>query len=192
MLGKEKASNGEVLSMLEMFNSCHMFGTSLQGIKRLRFIDLFIFWNFKFLNKVKSLWKDTLCVITPTPVTEDRLKNLRLGTVPMTGWALLAPAKNPAVWISARLSLSLINVRNQYERSQNLTLFNVLRSSCGFVISNWYYSLVDMPNKSLIGNICNFELSLSLINVRNLYERSQNLTLFDALRSSCGFVISKW
>ena len=74
------------------------------------------------------------------------------------------------------LSLSLIDVQNQYERGQNLTLFNVLRSSCGFVILNWYYPSLDMPNMSLIGPICNFELSLSLIDVQNRYERSQNLT----------------
>ena len=38
-----------------------------------------------------------------------------------------------------------------------------------------------MPNMSLNGNICNFELSLILIKVQNRYERSQNLTLFDVL-----------
>ena len=90
------------------------------------------------------------------------------------------------------LSLSLIKVQNRYERGQNLTSFDVLRSNCGFVISNWLYPLVDMPNMSLIGNICNFELSLSLIDVRNRYERSQNLTSFNVLRSSCGSVISNW
>ena len=88
--------------------------------------------------------------------------------------------------------LSLIDVRNQYVRSQNLTLFVVLRSSCGFVISNWKYPTVYMPNMSLIGNICNFELSLRLIDVQNRYERSQNLTSFDVLRSSYGFVILNW
>ena len=51
---------------------------------------------------------------------------------------------------------------------------------------------LQMPNMSLIGNICNFELSLSLIDIRNRYERSQNLTLFNVLRSSCGFVVSNW
>ena len=90
------------------------------------------------------------------------------------------------------LSLSLIEVRNWYERSQNLTSFDVLRSRCDFVILNWYYPSVDMPNMSLIGNICNFELSLSLIDMRNRYERSQNLTSFNVLRSSSGFVISNW
>ena len=45
--------------------------------------------------------------------------------------------------------LSLIDVRNQYEGSQNLTSLNVLRSSRGFFISNWQYPLVDMPNMSL-------------------------------------------
>ena len=47
-----------------------------------------------------------------------------------------------------------------------------------------------MPNMSLIGNICNFELGLSLMEVRNWYERSQNFTSFDVLRSSCA--LSYW
>ena len=45
------------------------------------------------------------------------------------------------------------------------SFFDVLRSSCGFVISNWYNPSVDMPYLNLVGNICNFELSLILIDV---------------------------
>ena len=41
-----------------------------------------------------------------------------------------------------------------------------------------------MPNMSLIRNIFIFKLSLSLIDVQNWYERSQNLTLFDVLISN--------
>ena len=45
------------------------------------------------------------------------------------------------------------------------SFFDVLRSSCGFVISNWYNPSVNMPYLNLVGNICNFELSLSLIDI---------------------------
>ena len=41
-----------------------------------------------------------------------------------------------------------------------------------------------MPIMSLIRTICNFKLSLTLINIRNWYERSQNFTLFDVLISN--------